>query len=86
MTILFEAIFDAIMSPLILKQFIHKILDDRSESLIIVFAISVNIDTFMLEGGLIAIERYFFDILGEVGEVVIAIDLKELYNLFLFER
>ena len=82
LAIFLETIFDAVMTALVLQQFIHKILDDRGECLVIIFPVSVNRDLFMLEGGLIAIKRYFLNIFREIGEIVIAIDLKELDYLF----
>ena len=67
LAIFLEAIFNAAVTALVLKQFIHKILDNRGECLVIIFPVSVNRDVFVLEGGLIAIEGYFLNIFGEVG-------------------
>jgi len=70
------------MTALILQQFIHKILDDWGERLVIILPVSVNRDLLILEGSLIAVEGYFFNILREVGEIVVAVYLEELDYLF----
>jgi hypothetical protein len=46
--------------------------------LIEVLSISVDVDLPVCECGLIAIKRDLFDVLVEIGEVVVAVDLEKL--------
>lgn len=83
LAVLLEAISDAVVVLLILEQFIDKVLDGWGKGLVVVLAIAVNDGVLVLEGGLVAVERYLFDCFGQFRQVVVAVDLEEL-DKFLF--
>jgi hypothetical protein len=86
LTILFETVFNTVVSAFIIDEFVHEVLDGRGKGLVVVLAVSVDIGGLVLEGGFVAVEGYFFDGFGEIREVVVAVDLEELDEFFLLER
>lgn len=74
------------MVLLILKYFIHEIAYSRGKCLIIIFTVTVDCGVPMLYACFVAVEWNLFNVLPDVLDKVVRIELKELNEVFLFER
>ena len=65
--VLLETVPDAGMRLLVFHELVHEVFDGGGEGLVEILAISVDVDLLVEEGGLVAVERYLLDVLGQVG-------------------